>query len=337
MSSLEFCAVMRAADAPDLPARQIVRAAGLAAIYMEAPGGRHLSTLFRAARRGVGTALRRAQADALLVRQRALEVLHASGDVLPALPGARLGVADAAATLIANRTALEEALAALSGRAQRQVTVFWDLARVDERFADAPEHAPGGGGSAALTERIATVIEGLLRGASQDAITLPLSGDEMLVNVVCLGARDDPPAFEAALEAADAIWSEGLRIKVVGPSPAISFAALGLRRLHDREIAAAMRALDLPWMGAAMAPPAAQIDAAFRTRAMAAHDVARQAPGDMGALQTARHLLHRVGEAQSALIRAGAWTAGTALPPLALVRRDGGTLPAAPRSADRAA
>lgn len=331
MSRPDFLAIMRAEEAPARGFPKEVQG-GIAALYMPPGDGPSLAGLFR--RPGAGTGRRRARAAALVARQKALEALHACGDVLPALPGARLDPREAQAALAANRPAVDAGLAAVHGRAQRQATILWDLEAAPARFRDRLGGASGPDALAALARELAAPMERGLRAASEAALSLPCDGPEMILNLALLGGREEDAALEAALEAADAVWTEGLRIRLIGPSPAIAFAAARLRRLRPGEAVAAARALGLD---AEALPQIPEIQAAFAGRIRAAAEAGEEV--DAGALKSARDLLLRLRAAQEGLARAGLSPAGRrGAPPLLEIHREGDVdLPGAPGRSERAA
>lgn len=325
-----FCAVMRigaaerAAAAPWARAEgvSLVRAGPLAALYAasaaQAGGAKALL--------GKGAA-RREAAAALVARQRVLERLLDHGDALPALPGAALPSAAATQALVANAPALTAALAALAGRVQHQVLIGWDPAAGLARWRDAPELAalgaaprpgPVARAAEALRARIGGGFARRVAAAAEDAIALPLDGPERLVNLALLTGPGGLPALEAALEAVDAEWSEGLAIRLVGPTPPHSFAALAVAPPDAAAEARARAMLGLD-EGAALAAEA--IRKAFRARARALHPDAGGAGGDLAALATAEALLLRLAAARETLGRDGPVT-------LISLRREDGSDPA---------
>jgi hypothetical protein len=108
--------------------------------------------------------------------------------------------------------------------------------------------------------------------------------------------------LEAALAEVDALWPEGLRIRLIGPTPAISFCALSVDRPGRGALTAARRRLGLddgPLDRAA-------VRAAFRRAAMAGRsDRAPGADGVAAELRAAAALLGWAAEAQAGLALAG--------------------------------
>jgi hypothetical protein len=308
-----FCAVMRApaaeaaaaarwADAECLTLR---REGPLAAVFARSAAPRGgLDALLGGAR------ARRAVGAALVAHQRVLERLLEHGDVLPAAPGAPLAPEDAADALAVNARMLSAALDDVAGRVQHQVLVSWDPAVALRRFGDAPEIAALGRGAQAgeiaaageaLRARLGAGFARRIAAAAEEAVALPLDGPERLVNLAVVTPRAAVPALEAALEAVDAEWPEGLSIRLIGPTPPFSVAALTVERVDAEAEAEARAALDL---GPDDGPEAAR--AAFRARAFAVHPDHGGDGAVFARLAVAERRLIRLAEARSALGRGGA-------------------------------
>lgn len=318
-------AALRAARAPFAAGAglRVVAEGDIAALFASAPARGGVSALLGRVR------ARAAAGRALVARQKLLEDLMAFGDVLPAGAAAPLREADARVALVANADALRATLEGLEGRVQYQLRVDWNPAEALRRFADAPElsralaapRADRGFGAAlrdaaeALRARLGAAFAASIADACEDAVGLPLDGPEALVNLACLAARPRVPALEAALERIDATWPEGLRIRMIGPAPAVSFAALALERPTAAALGAAAQRLGLD------TPPAdpAAATAAFRAKARALGAAEGEAAA-FGPLRDAATLLARVATAREALARAGL---PTAAPVLLTPRRDG--------------
>ena len=224
-------------------------------------------------RQPAGAALRRAAALKALVRQRRLEALAPLGTVLPAAPGTP-PPDDLAAFARANAPALAAAFERLCGHAQFQVLVAWDAPRAARRFAAAPElsglprrphRAAREAAVAALARRLGDGIANRLAATATDAIRLP-DTEGGLANLVLLVDDTERVALEATLEEIDALWKEGLRIRLVGPSPALSFARAQLETVGPDDLADAARRLGAD-PGLPVAPAAI---AGLRRRALAA-------------------------------------------------------------------
>ena len=201
-------------------------------------------------------------------RQGWLEALMTAGPVLPLRPGTALDAAG-----LATHAGLFNAwLDRLEDRVQLQLTVRWDREAARGQFATAHElvgiaQKPG---LDRLAARLAAAMQAELDVLELDAIPLPIAEDDMLLNRVLLIAAGAEPALDAAVDRIDALWPEGLRLRLVGPSPAVSFALAGLRALPlgDLRAAAAVLGLPPPATGAELAALAAGI-APARRRALA--------------------------------------------------------------------
>ncbi|MGF1444951.1 MAG: GvpL/GvpF family gas vesicle protein [Pikeienuella sp.] len=226
--------------------------------------------------------------DDLLRRQRLLEHLLGYGDVLPVSPGEALTRGEARRFLQANSAQLCDWLVRCAGLVQFQLTIRWDQLEARQRFPGAPG------------ETFEQVAEGLrarfaarIRQASAAVSQLPVEGPEMLANLVLLVDREREDALDDALAALDAVWPQGLRIRLAGPLPPVCFFAVQVDRLTPHGLARDRKALGL---GVGELPPRA-IDRAFRLRAMALHpdrrcpSAVRPEGADLAALTAARDRL----------------------------------------------
>ncbi len=331
-----LCAVMAAG-----PAESAVRAApaGLAGLAAVTLGG--LGAVLappgllgpRAARRLSGRAGRAALAEA--ARRHALyEHLMGFGDVLPLAAPLPADRALAAGVLAADPARLSGWLAEIAGAEQYTVTVDWDAGAALWRFRDAPELAGLGIGAArrtgralrgravaaaaeALKARLARAVEAELVRATEAQAALPIAGAEQVAAQQVMIRREARAGLEAALARIDGWWSEGLRLRLIGPLPPVSFAGLGVGLAGRRDIAAARRRLGVA--------PGADPEAAFRARARALHpDLGGGGSGDLDRLRAARDLLRAVAAARAGIERAGFRGWDRAVPILALDRPGGG-------------
>lgn len=208
---------------------------------------------------------RRAVARQALARQRVLEALMPCGPVLPAAPGTRLSAHAAGALLAGHASGLSARLRALDGVWQYQTVLGWDEPQVLRRFADAPELAPvlaGGRVSGPalaravgrLSERLAGEAAGALSACARDVVALPRDGGTLL-NVALLLETGRESALDAVLGRIDRIWTEGFRIRLIGPGPAVSFAMLSVREVTSAEAVAAAGRLGLPGLEPRMPLP----------------------------------------------------------------------------------
>lgn len=266
----------------------------LAAVLDRGPQAGTATGLFRSARAAFG--------KALVARQRLLELLMPFGDVLPAAGAPPLAPAEAERLLAAGRESLGDALARHAGQVQFQLTVAAPEpvgagARAGQRHAEAV---------AAIPSRLAPLLS--------DLIALPRD-DGQALNLAMLLDRARAPALESLLESLDAESPVPLEMRLIGPAPAISFAAVAVERLPARALAQARRALGL-------SPSDRESDPAraFRARVLALARVP-SAGQDMDALRQARDLLLRERAARAALEAAGL-SPGEGPPPLPRIRRD---------------
>ncbi|MEO1678553.1 MAG: GvpL/GvpF family gas vesicle protein [Pseudomonadota bacterium] len=200
-------------------------------------------------RRRSVAAIRQAVARAALLRQCRLEALMPFGAVLPVAPGTSAAGLDLDALAVANAPEIEKALARVAGQAQFQCMLDWDVARAPTRFAQAPELSdlggagqgrksagPIAGGSgdvdtalAALARRLSDEAAASLDAVAGDSLRLPTEPGGLL-NLVLLVEQAAQPRLDAALQAIDDIWTDGFRLRLIGPAPAVSF-LLGRIRL----------------------------------------------------------------------------------------------------------
>ncbi len=154
--------------------------------------------------RGKGSP-RRIVAETALMRQRRLEALPADRAVLPCAPGTPVPprLTDLA---IANADVVSDAFGRVRGRDQYQIVVT--------ASRDAPD------GLAGAVQNMAACA---LIPLADDAIVHPIDSTTLL-NASLLVAKDRAADVDSALERIDALWPEGLRIRLIGPGPAVSFA-----------------------------------------------------------------------------------------------------------------
>lgn len=188
-------------------------------------------------------------------RQALLEKLMACGPVLPVAPRTLIEPASVPATLAANAPMLHDLSGWLRGAAQFQITVGWQPGEAMRHFRDAPELAPlfeAGHVQADDLDRAMTGLMARLRGEMRrlldpvvrDVIALPVSAEVLLNLCVLLPARDER-SLDKAVAAIDAIWSAGLSIRQIGPSPATAFALLHLSQVADDQVVQARRTLGI--------------------------------------------------------------------------------------------
>jgi hypothetical protein len=229
---------------PPLPTLQMVCQAGMTAVLTSAP--RSVLRLPQTQRQTlIDSATRLSWQEACLPM----------GTLLPARQNSPLSLSGASDFLTANQPTLSRLLQRFHGLVQVQVTVSWTEQAVLQRFRGAPELAPLFSGAAvqaaalsqavqSLAQRISGEIGHHLTATSVDCALLPTTSD-VLWNGALLVPGTQIDEFYAAVEAVDAIWSEGFRIRQIGPAPVGSFATLMLERVDPKQIQAALAAFDL--------------------------------------------------------------------------------------------
>ncbi len=187
--------------------------------------------------------------------QRSLETLMPYGTVVPVKQNTDLQHDNVPALLRANGPMLRDLGAALRGQDQYQISVAWDGAGVLQRFRDAPEIAGLFAASrinpqhlsdavTSLSNRLRHTIAQELGAAATDVIALPCDTDT-LANIVLLTPTHATAELDAALLAVDAIWTEGLRIRQIGPAAPASFATLQPHWISAAKIREAFTSLGL--------------------------------------------------------------------------------------------
>ncbi|MEL6620760.1 MAG: GvpL/GvpF family gas vesicle protein [Pseudomonadota bacterium] len=188
-------------------------------------------------------------------RQKVYEALLPSGTVLAAKPQQWMQLDQAAAFLTCNAPVFDDLCAWLDAKVQFQITVAWDEKNVLGHFRDAPEIAPLFSAEQAtapmlehalarLRNRLAGQVRHLLDTVVTDIIALPIT-DGMLCNLVALVPASEEEQLDRCIEQIDAIWSEGLNIRQIGPSAAGSFALLDLDWIAAETVDAACARLSL--------------------------------------------------------------------------------------------
>lgn len=190
------------------------------------------------------TALRHAAA-----RQAICETLMTRGTVLPALPQQAVDPSRASDIILANIDVLQDWSGQMSGLVQYQITVTWDQEKVLTRFRDAPEIAPLYARQRVAPAQIERAVHDLAQRLGHDIIALlaPIgvdmailpNGGNGLANLVILMPPTAIHALDDAVAAIDAIWTEGLHIRQIGPGPAGSFLSLTARQIKPHMLAAA--------------------------------------------------------------------------------------------------
>ena len=174
------------------------------------------------------------------------------GTLLPAQANCSLSHGGAVAFLQANQPQLSRLMRRFAGHVQVQVTVSWQEDGVLARFRDSPELAPlfteGLSTPAALTEAITRLSSRLSQGigyqlasVGTEIARLPVTSS-VLWNGAVLVPLSGLEALSGVVEAIDAIWSEGLQIRQIGPAPVGSFVTLELDRISGPQAKKALKA-----------------------------------------------------------------------------------------------
>lgn len=170
----------------------------------------------------------------------------------------------APALFASNRPFLFEKIARHHGLVQYQIEVDW----AEDRFRAAPEIAPLFSAASVdpaalvkaverLAERLGPEFEGLLPPAV-DLLALPRVAG-MLWNVAALVPARSEVLLDAALAQIDAIWTEGLTLRVTGPAPMMSFSrSRSIRSRRRRWPRRSTASVSPPWTRSRASPrPAA--------------------------------------------------------------------------------
>lgn len=241
---------------------------------------------------------------ALVARQQLYEHLLAVGDLLTVQPGTSVVEPDIVPFLRANAAVLSNSLADHTGQVQYQLMISWEPAHALRRFAKAPELAGTGiaSGAERLRARLGREFAALLDRAILDRIDLPSDGVETLLNSALLIDRCSLPALDRALEDIDATWSEGLKLKLTGPLPPLSFAQVKVHSFGPTEQSAALATLGLnAGIDRLSSTRTTDIDRAFRDRVKSSHPDGTSVAVDMTPLVAARNVLKRAKAAAACL------------------------------------
>jgi Gas vesicle synthesis protein GvpL/GvpF len=259
--------------------------------------------------------LRRSRAafESMVRAQRILEAAAAFGPLLPALPGTLIkDDAEARALLCGQRRLLAESLQLHGNTTQFQVTITWNpraalAARRDHPDLIAAAAAAARGASEEAGQMIGRFMSDerarfevaamrALAVVAKDVIALPVDQEDMLANAAVLLAPGAEPDLERSLEAFDSSQPGENLIRVVGPLPPISFAAVSIDRPASDRVAAARRLLGV---GEATVPH--DLRRAYLEVARAHHpDTGARVAGahTVGAAAEAFRLLGRIAEAR---------------------------------------
>jgi Gas vesicle synthesis protein GvpL/GvpF len=280
---------------------QTVEAAGLAALLF-----RSADSSWRLLRRS------RAALKSMVRAQRILEAAAAFGPLLPARPGSLItDDAEARTLLCGQRQLLADGLQLHGHAIQFQVTITWNpiaalAARRDhpDLAAAAAAGARGAGEEAGQMiarfmsdQRARFEVEATrtLATVANDVIALPVDQADMLINAAVLLASGAEPELERGLEALDRSQPGENLIRLIGPLPPVSFAAVSIDRPNRDRVAAARRLL-----GVDEATEPQDLRRAYLELARAHHpDTGAVAAGahTVGAAAEAFRLLARIAEA----------------------------------------
>jgi hypothetical protein len=250
--------------------------------------------------------------ESMVRAQRILEAAAVFGPLLPARPGSLIRDDVEACTLLCGQwRQLAESLRLHGNTTQFQITITWNpmaalAARRDhpDLVAAAAAGARGESKEAGdlisrfmTDERAAFGAKAMraLAAVAEDVIALPVDQADMLVNAAVLLASGAEPDLERALEALDSSHPGENRIRLIGPLPPVSFAAVAIERPNRERVVAARRLL-----GVDEATAQRDLRRAYLDIARAHHpDTGAQATGAhaVGAAAEAFRLLARIAEA----------------------------------------
>jgi hypothetical protein len=262
-------------------------AEGLSAVLAPAPRGMILT--------------RRQVVRSAAGRQARLEALMAHGTILPVMPGRSMTEVVAHSMLKANAALFSGRLAALHGRVQFQVTL--EIAQNAEPPRAARSLIPGGADQEDIGPAVARHLEASLSAIADDIRVLPRAG-AIVCNLVVLLDVARVAELDGTLAGFDALWPDGFRFRLIGPSPAVSFASVALQPVEHADLVAARRLLEVA-EGAS-----SDVIAAARTRALrkgsgVSPDLIREAAAML-------RCAHAAGLVKHPILRARIWSEGMA-------------------------
>jgi len=249
----------------------------------------------------------KAAAKALLQHQRQLENLLACLDFLPAQPNLVFDGEHQVSRFLADDTdLLRSKLLVYGGLRQFQLVVSWP---VEKALKELPQTHYGARyqellGSDGTRRQIGEAIRDGMRqwraelsnqiverisGVTAESLSLPAEDDDVLCNMVALTHKDEVSLLEQSLEAVDALFGGDLRIKMIGPLPACSFASIGSSTADTAEDRAAMGMLNV-----APGASAGDLRHAWLSKARAHHpDLVADSPLSMTSLNNAYQSLRK--------------------------------------------
>ncbi|MGL4444449.1 MAG: GvpL/GvpF family gas vesicle protein, partial [Alsobacter sp.] len=240
---------------------------------------------------------RKAEMEGLLSFQKLLEATVGVAPLLPAAYGSeRIDAPQALALLTTHGRAMGEALSETGGLVQFQIEARWDpqaaLARLKAEGAfagfDASDRKVFGAAIQARMEAerasLSDTFHGFLKAAGRDALRLPLADETMVLNAAVMIDRAGEAALDAAVARIDAAMP-GLKIRYLGPLPAVSFASIAIQSPTEGALARARVVLGVT---ADAAPEA--IKRAYRDGMRTAHpDHGGDAAGEAAAALASAH------------------------------------------------
>ncbi len=177
-------------------------------------------------------------------RMALLEQLMACGTVIPTLPHVVMAPDLAECAIRANRAVLDLAAATLQGRIQFQLAISCDLDAGVAHFCKKPALLGQVSRVDDLVARFTELVGGKLEPLVAESIGLPLS-DSLIFNRTILVPAEQWVALDRVLEEIDALWTEGLAIRLTGPTPGVSHASLSMQKIRVREVKEALASLKL--------------------------------------------------------------------------------------------
>lgn len=196
----------------------------------------------------IGRLTRRRALRAAAQRQRYLEELLPTGAVLPILPGQHLPSAEAMRMLRANASPLLRKLSDLQGRIQYQITLSIDENRAMQALSGRNGPFAAATDLEALKRLIVDHLQERLHALGCDHLALPVA-DGLVLNFVVLVDAASEAALHDVIAEVDAFWPSGFGFRVIGPSPAVSFASVAFQKTGKADLARALAILRLPGPG----------------------------------------------------------------------------------------
>jgi hypothetical protein len=179
-------------------------------------------------------------------RQTWLEALMPAGTVIPAMPGTRLAPTALKSMMMCNMPLLDKLHAQLAGRVQYQITLRCDLDAAVQILGSACGPFQGMVSGTTLHSALNAHVQARLAAIPDiDVMELPVAGD-MIVNCAVLLPQEKNFALDQAMEDIDALWSSGFALRQIGPSPAVSFASVGLKYVPLKILKDAATTLGVP-------------------------------------------------------------------------------------------